>query len=588
MRVLGLISGGKDSIWNLHYCHHFGHELRCLANLAPPPGVSELDSYMYQTVGSELVTCIAEAMGLPLVRRAIAGAPKNVECGTYAPEEGDEVQRIRTCDLADLDVKEDCVTFLVKSERVLVELAPKTINTNDCSARFRKKDLVITWRDTEPKLQEPKLPEPKLPESPAPTELPEDESKVEFGLSAAVSWACGRLAVLKIPEESTGFQRFKAEVGLAELAFYGLRCGRLGLPAPLWPRLFAAEARLEAALQAAAAGDFGDTGEAIGFVLETLNRVAGAVCDVRLEVPEQPLLGVAETTQVSAGLAGSRWALRDGTLLGPGIGTWKLSPEQAEESVMAALREGVRHVDTAAEYGTEAAVARGIRNAGVARGDVFVNLKVAADSANELREVVASSMAKWGCGSVDCLMLHRPPPNDDELESVWRVLEEEVKAGRARMLGASNVTVQQLEVLSSTKRPESLWPAVVQLKCSMFHQGGYFIENSARLWQLLRQKRIIPVGISLFNSLHSCVSPLEEPMTHAWAAQLGSTSAELLATWARLLGVCPLLRCSPSHAPSFRTELHVSPQKAPGAASLVEGGFRLGDQRQIKASLRGP
>lgn len=46
-----------------------------------------------------------------------------------------------------------------------------------------------------------------------------------------------------------GFQRFKAEVGLAELAFYGLRCCRLGVPKALWPQLWQQEQRLEEALR---------------------------------------------------------------------------------------------------------------------------------------------------------------------------------------------------------------------------------------------------------------------------------------------------------------------------------------------------
>ncbi|CAL1142477.1 unnamed protein product [Cladocopium goreaui] len=47
-----------------------------------------MDSYMYQTVGSELVNSIAEAMELPLVRRNITGAPKNLENGSYVKSSG--------------------------------------------------------------------------------------------------------------------------------------------------------------------------------------------------------------------------------------------------------------------------------------------------------------------------------------------------------------------------------------------------------------------------------------------------------------------------------------------------------------------
>ncbi|KIH53433.1 hypothetical protein ANCDUO_16443 [Ancylostoma duodenale] len=53
-----------------------GHRIVALANLHPEsPG--ELDSYMYQSVGSEGIHMIAEAMDLPLYRREIKGKPLN-------------------------------------------------------------------------------------------------------------------------------------------------------------------------------------------------------------------------------------------------------------------------------------------------------------------------------------------------------------------------------------------------------------------------------------------------------------------------------------------------------------------------------
>lgn len=51
MKVVGLISGGKDSCYNLMKCVEHGHEVVCLANLYPSPsGRDEIDSYMYQSV----------------------------------------------------------------------------------------------------------------------------------------------------------------------------------------------------------------------------------------------------------------------------------------------------------------------------------------------------------------------------------------------------------------------------------------------------------------------------------------------------------------------------------------------------------
>lgn len=80
MKVVGLISGGKDSCYNLMKCVENGHELVALINLYPADQKKdELDSYMYQTVGHQLIHYYSDAMELPLFRKAIKGKPINVE-----------------------------------------------------------------------------------------------------------------------------------------------------------------------------------------------------------------------------------------------------------------------------------------------------------------------------------------------------------------------------------------------------------------------------------------------------------------------------------------------------------------------------
>ena len=57
MKVIALISGGKDSTFNMMECKKNGHEIVALLNLKPPNVSSkhELDSYMYvMTINSEL------------------------------------------------------------------------------------------------------------------------------------------------------------------------------------------------------------------------------------------------------------------------------------------------------------------------------------------------------------------------------------------------------------------------------------------------------------------------------------------------------------------------------------------------------
>ncbi|XP_072935563.1 uncharacterized protein [Epargyreus clarus] len=90
MRAVGLISGGKDSCYNMMQCVAAGHTIVALANLQPQHK-DELDSYMYQTVGHQGINLYAEAMGLPLYREVISGVA--VDQGkSYKPSDNDEVE----------------------------------------------------------------------------------------------------------------------------------------------------------------------------------------------------------------------------------------------------------------------------------------------------------------------------------------------------------------------------------------------------------------------------------------------------------------------------------------------------------------
>ncbi|XP_067682462.1 uncharacterized protein [Haliotis asinina] len=90
MKVVALISGGKDSCYNMMQCVSEGHDIIALANLQPQDR-DELDSYMYQTVGHHAVEMYAEAMSLPLYRRVIEGSSKQIG-KYYSPTTDDEVE----------------------------------------------------------------------------------------------------------------------------------------------------------------------------------------------------------------------------------------------------------------------------------------------------------------------------------------------------------------------------------------------------------------------------------------------------------------------------------------------------------------
>ena len=93
MNVFCLISGGKDSIYNIIQCINKGHKLIAVGHLSPEKieGDYELDSYMYQSVGSELCSSIAECLGVPYIEKVIKGKPVNKEL-SYNETKDDEVE----------------------------------------------------------------------------------------------------------------------------------------------------------------------------------------------------------------------------------------------------------------------------------------------------------------------------------------------------------------------------------------------------------------------------------------------------------------------------------------------------------------
>ncbi|XP_071951930.1 uncharacterized protein [Antedon mediterranea] len=90
MKTVALISGGKDSCYNMMQCVAEGHEIVALANLRPKHK-DELDSYMFQTVGHHAIQLYSKAMGLPLYQHWIQG--NSLEIGKdYVVTNGDEVE----------------------------------------------------------------------------------------------------------------------------------------------------------------------------------------------------------------------------------------------------------------------------------------------------------------------------------------------------------------------------------------------------------------------------------------------------------------------------------------------------------------
>uniref|UniRef100_H2UH67 Diphthine--ammonia ligase n=1 Tax=Takifugu rubripes TaxID=31033 RepID=H2UH67_TAKRU len=139
MKVVALISGGKDSCYNMMQCVAAGHQIVALANLRPA-NTDELDSYMYQTVGHQAIDLYAEAMDLPLYRRIIQGSSLDTS-KNYTKTDGDEVEDLY--DLLHL-VKEKEGVEAVSVGAILSDY--QRVRVENVCLRLGLRPLAYLWR----------------------------------------------------------------------------------------------------------------------------------------------------------------------------------------------------------------------------------------------------------------------------------------------------------------------------------------------------------------------------------------------------------------------------------------------------------
>jgi 2,5-diketo-D-gluconate reductase A len=161
-----------------------------------------------------------------------------------------------------------------------------------------------------------------------------------------------------------------------------------------------------------------------------------------------------------------------------GFGVYKVDPDETADAVATALRIGYRHIDTAQMYKNEHGVGQAIRDAGIARGDVFITSKLdnGYHRADDARRAFDATLSAIGTDYVDLFLIHWPLPTlyDGDFVSTWHTLEEFKADGRARSIGVSNFQVAHLERLA---RETDTTPAVNQIEAH-----PYFTNDEVRAY----------------------------------------------------------------------------------------------------------
>ncbi len=141
-----------------------------------------------------------------------------------------------------------------------------------------------------------------------------------------------------------------------------------------------------------------------------------------------------------------------------GIGTFLLSPDEAEASVLSALKCGYRLIDTANAYVNEKAVGRAMKRSGIPREEIFLETKLW-PSFYEQPDAVDKTLERLDTGYIDLLLIHQPAGN---YIAGYKQMEKAYQEGKAKAIGLSNFNEEQIQEILSRENPDPLRMVNVQ------------------------------------------------------------------------------------------------------------------------------
>ena len=203
-----------------------------------------------------------------------------------------------------------------------------------------------------------------------------------------------------------------------------------------------------------------------------------------------------------------------------GIGTFMMTPDQAEQAVVDALACGYCMIDTAQAYMNECAVGRGIKRSGVAREDIFISTKIWA-SQYLTEGTVEKGLELLGTDYIDLMFIHQPA---GDFMAGYRKLEKAYKEGKIKSIGISNF---QGAALKKLLEECEIKPHVIQMEAHPYYRDEETIAALA------------PCGccvMAWYPLGHGDHALLEEPIVKELAEKYGKSAAQVILRWHTQVG----------------------------------------------------
>ena len=207
-----------------------------------------------------------------------------------------------------------------------------------------------------------------------------------------------------------------------------------------------------------------------------------------------------------------------------GIGMFRLSQSEAENSVYWALSDGYRLIDTAKIYGNEEGVGKGIKRAIdeglVKREEIFVTTKMWTDDYDDGTEAIEASLRKLNLDYIDLMILHHSQPENDV--DAYKAMEKAVKEGKLKSIGLSNY--YEPDDFDRLVKATEITPALLQNETHPYHQ-------SMKMKEHLKQYGTVMESWFPLGGRGNTQRLFEDETISEIAKAHGKTSAQIILRW---------------------------------------------------------
>ena len=198
-----------------------------------------------------------------------------------------------------------------------------------------------------------------------------------------------------------------------------------------------------------------------------------------------------------------------------GIGTFLLTPDEAEASCVSALQNGYRLIDTANAYVNEKAVGRAMKKSGLQREEIFLETKLW-PSFYEQPDAVDKTLARLDTPYIDLLLIHQPAGN---YVAGYRQMEKAYKEGKVHAIGLSNFKKEQIEEILSLCEVK---PTILQTELHPYNQ-------EPELKAFLKENGIVPQA--WYPLGHGDKALLQEPLFAWLGKKYGKSAPQIILRW---------------------------------------------------------